>query len=816
MNRSWFLSALILFLLPGHSFAQMTDPVLDKAMEVWSRYSDHHKAPGLFLHLDKSVYEHTEHIQFTAYLLGGGSDTANLYSLYVALTNPATGVLETSARFALYRGISTGALYLPDTLNAGEYLVTAYTDHRLEGLDQPLFRQQITLLPDQAPHFILEQEPDSFPLKFRITTDYRGLAAGGSFRYRLLADGRLVDSGEKKIDPFGEVTLSPKISYASADNIRIAAVVKRQDLTEFFWAPLLRGLPEWKVRYYPEGGDLVDSVPCQLAIGITDNTGNGVPARGRLLENGHPIAIFQTDDNGWARVYGCLFHKGRNYTVDFPEGPAHLTVKGSFPSIRTAGFVLHVRNGVARDSVSVELHFPVPGLPCRLLVYNEHEIAYAATIKALSSSARTTIPVKDWPAGLLTMTLLDTDGLPVAERKLYSPGPKVSVTILPDSTSYHTRSKVHLRIRTTDENGQGVSSIFSLSAVLASRLKQTGNFDIVRYAAIDQYLPEGPFPGTAPFYDLPSKGWDNDTTINLLLLTRGWTRYHWEAVTADSLPLLSGAPEADYGYVLQRSKRLHAALQMIVLGGNNGAGISIFHTDSAGRFRVPAVMLLSAGESDMALSLAGGDQMEQYRIALFNKYDSMNRRIAEEWYVPPPGLREDVLPDDKKDDKQDFRLARTLQKVVVTPHGNGSGSGGCKDYVCMMNVLNCPNHPYGRKPVIGETYRTLAAGNQIREVVYKGCQLAEPVFPPFVCRVSPIRLLKETYETDSSVLQSPTPALYTTLHWSPLLVTNKDGETAIDFYTNDLPGRYYNIVQGVSGQALLSGKQFFQVIKEKE
>ena len=510
-----FLIALIL-LLSGAAFPQAADTLIDRLMADWDRSAAHHRSPGLFLHLDKSVYEHEEHIQFTAWLLGGQRDTSRLHAVYVLLIDPATRKMADFGRFALSRFAAAGALYLDDSLHPGKYIVIAYTDDRLQGFDQLFYRREITLLPNQPPPFKLTQQPDTTHLRFRISTNYGGLGSGASFRYRVQANDRIIDSGEKKIDAFGEVSIAAADSPAGP--MVLTATVRRQNQTSYFWLPVTAGPTEWRVRYYPEGGNLVAGQPCRVGIEIRDAMGVPVRTKGRLLEDSVVVATFDTDENGWGLLV-TEFHPGYSYTADFPDKPAGVRISGSLPSPLPSGYTLLVPDGVARDSVNVRLYLPAANLECRLLIYNDNEIVYASSLLARATAVRISIPVKDWPPGLLTMTLFDPQGQPVAERKLYSPAPALSVTIVPDSAVYHPRSKIRLLIHTTDAKGQGIPGLFSLATVLSSRLSPDGDPDIRRYAAIDRFLTTGYLPGGSPGYDLPSAHWDDDSTINLFLLT---------------------------------------------------------------------------------------------------------------------------------------------------------------------------------------------------------------------------------------------------------------------------------------------------------
>jgi hypothetical protein len=206
----WLISSLNFFCKIS-VFAQTSDSALAPIINTWNRYADH-RMPDLFLHLDKSLYSPNEHILFTAYLLEKGSDTAVQSTLYIVLIDLAEKKVVVSDRFFMKEGISSGSLFIPDTLENGEYLLMAYTNFMRKGSSAQFFREQIGIRSGVKPVFnmAVSISPKNFPredsigLVCRIGTDYGGLASGGIFQFTVLGDGQLLQSGQKIIDPFGE------------------------------------------------------------------------------------------------------------------------------------------------------------------------------------------------------------------------------------------------------------------------------------------------------------------------------------------------------------------------------------------------------------------------------------------------------------------------------------------------------------------------------------------------------------------------------------------------------------------------------------
>lgn len=156
-----------------------------------------------------------------------------------------------------------------------------------------------------------------------------------------------------------------------------------------------------------------------------------------------------------------------------------------------------------------------------------------------------------------------------------------------------------------------------------------------------------------------------------------------------------------------------------------------------------------------------------------------------------------------------------MQAVVVTAKVNNFSSGifkstNCHDWVCMYNVLNCPNHPFGMQPVSGETYRYKGG-----EVIYKSCKDEEDP-PNFMQQVKGTYYPKEFYVADYEKFSPAEPEMMSTVYWNYSLITDEKGEATVNFFTNDLTGRFTCVLQGYSDQGTLSGKTSFKVIESPE
>jgi len=193
----------------------------------------------LFLHTDKTVYEAGETLWFTGYILNRDESVMERqHALYILITDAISRRPAIRQKFLIESGIGRGSVFLPDSLEDGEYWLLAYTNDHLERQGQPLFRQLISLRSVAvSPFRILSQSnevvaADSIHIHCKIGTAYGGLASGGKFIYTVFANRDSLSGGALSIDDFGEVIVPAK--RLAGKKLEITATVTRDNLRKCF------------------------------------------------------------------------------------------------------------------------------------------------------------------------------------------------------------------------------------------------------------------------------------------------------------------------------------------------------------------------------------------------------------------------------------------------------------------------------------------------------------------------------------------------------------------------------------------------------
>lgn len=195
---------------------------------------------NLFLHTDKSIYVNNEYIWFTGYVLNVNLENYLLFNtLYVVLTDGLKKEVVRSERFLINRGLAKGALFLPDSLEAGEYSLIAYTNDAFGRDNFPVFRQWISIRsPKPAPFSVLRLRDDSLALVYKIIAQDGGVAAGAKVRYRFYCDGSKIVEDSTRVNSIGEAVITeiPK-SRDCRSQIELFMEVSRNDVDKSFVLP---------------------------------------------------------------------------------------------------------------------------------------------------------------------------------------------------------------------------------------------------------------------------------------------------------------------------------------------------------------------------------------------------------------------------------------------------------------------------------------------------------------------------------------------------------------------------------------------------
>lgn len=760
----------------------------------------------LYLHVDKSVYVNNENIWFAGYLLKSVDGVNKHHTMYVVLSNSSTKKVVASDKFVMENGLSAGNIFLADSLAAGEYDLIAYTNTITA--DKPptsFFQQRISIKSARKEAFTIEfdqpvaSQPDTLVIPAKITTAESYDAKSAVVDYQVIANGKKIYQTIVITNNYGEVNIKVPLLSQAAQYEWHATI--REDKKIFVTKKDISAISNQVIiNWYPEGGSLVDGLSSKVAVEALTITGKPVALQARLISSSQTVTTIQTNAAGLG-TFNFKPNKAETYSFVM-EDSTYKVNHFSLPEIKSQGYVMQLQNAIPLDTVTMRIY--KNNMPDEVWVLvHDYKAAFSYfPVQVKNAVMQFKMPVKNIPAGLVFITLVTPDGEPLAERSLFIGHHSLPVVNLTtNAAQYNKRSKVVLNLKALLPDQSPVPAVFSMAAVLYKRVDTTSFQHIMPYAVLNSFIKNGIIPKSH------INNLQNKQELDMFLLTRCWTNFKELQFTEKDLPLKANDALNTGGYVVQYNKRIKKPVEIGVM---NNAGFEIISTDSSGRFTVPIELLAVAPEEKISLFINTAKNKESYKIVLDKQEEEWSTQLAQLYFLQNLLVKAE-LP---KEEKEEINKIPVLNNVVVTSKdkkdnfGYGPSdlvSNTCNDYVCMYNILNCRNHPGGTPAVDGGMYNI---GGRV--VTYRCINSRQKEQELFV-KVKGRYYTKEFYKADYAKFSPPDPEISSTLYWQPVTITNEKGEATIEFYTNDLPGIYACMIEGVTDSGVIQQQVLFKV-----
>jgi len=754
----------------------------------------------LYLHTDKSVYVHNENIWFAGYLLKTAFSLDDYHTLYVCLSNRLTDSIVATEKFVLLKGFAAGYLFLPDSIPPGDYNLLAYTNLLGRESFPAVYQQQISLRSAKTEPFSISFESnqpnivkDSCSFMARVSTADDHYAEGATVDYTVLADDQAIKKATARINQYGEMPVSFSLKPGAA-KYELEARVQKDKRSHTLRMPVIPLSNRVSFRWFPESGDLINGIRSKVAFEAMDLAGKPVALEGYLLEDGKKINRIQTNAAGLGATELTPSSKS---TYSFqPDDEKTWNTGINFPEVKQAGYVMSVADGVVKDSIAVRIHSTEKKKQLVLLAHTMTQEIGTWKLDMQKDFLTVKIRLPGLEPGLLLLTLMDDQGVLLAERAIingYDRRPVAKLTA--DAGQYSKRSAVKVKVKMTDNDGNPVKAVFSSSCVLRSRIDPANFQDIVAYYYFNEYMQAGLVQKAS----LAGLGTKDD--LEMFLLTKCWSRYR-QRMDTTWMNISNRNPLRIGGVVKTLTKKAKLPVELSVI---QKEGLFFLSTDAQGRFELPPDMTML--QPDTKLQLVVNTKFKNEYSIVLDQSPEIDQYLSHLSF-PDVSVVKAALP---AEEKKMLNNVKTLNKVVVksTPKDQYASppyvSKVCDDYVCMYNILNCPNHPHGAPAISGNTY---LVNGQPTLYICESQQNNNTLLYQFKGRY----YTKEFYVADYSKFNPPEPETLSTIYWSPQTMTDDKGEYELNFYTNDLPGIYTLIVEGVYDAGVISGSTIFSVL----
>ncbi|RYG20944.1 MAG: TonB-dependent receptor [Chitinophagaceae bacterium] len=550
MKKVYIFCLACLGLLSLSAFVIADDPfaaLLKKLEEFTKKYPQE----KVYLHLDKPYYAIGDDIWFKAYVLDARTSAPTTLSkiLYVELFDEKDS-LRKQLKLPMQIGISWGDMKLPDTLSEGNYRIRAYTQ----------------LMRNAGPDFFFDKTikiGNSWANKVFVKTDYVFSQEGANEKvnstlhfsdkdgkpyvntavsYVVELSARTLARGKAITNERGEISIpivntQPNL-YKSGKITATLTLADKQQITKII--PLKTTSTSIDVQFFPESGALVQGLPVKVAFKAINAQGKGEDIKGIVVDSeGTEITDFESSYLGMGSFYlNPLSNKTYTAKVKFKNG-AEKTF--SLPKTESSGYNLSVN---ASDSAKVTIRVLLTDNliakgNLNLVAHKNGNVYFTMKVPTAKNLAIASLPKSELPSGIVTLTLFNPENTPVAERLVFIDNALDKIKIQGGNLTetYAKRGGMNLEFLGTNDN-KPIQASFSVAvtnaSIVAPDLENESNIftNLLLTSDLKGYVEK-------PNHYFLTNDAKTRTELDHLLLTQGWRKINWQAVSSSQYPVAS-------------------------------------------------------------------------------------------------------------------------------------------------------------------------------------------------------------------------------------------------------------------------------------
>jgi hypothetical protein len=298
--------------------------------------------------------------------------------------------------------------------------------------------------------------------------------------------------------------------------------------------------PPYDIRFFPEGGNLVDGLPGRLAFRIVDRFGKSRSCKG---------VVFNTAGDTLARFHTLRFGMGQFAFTPAKSSPCralielddHTQLTVDLPPIEAKGYAMQMTDaGNGRLQVTVRTNIQGGDSLVWLSVHTRQSLKKEEPATISGGEARFMIDTDILEDGISHFTVFTGEEVPVCERLWFKYPARLKMVLHPGQDSYASRQKVTLDLTTLDAAGLPVEMNASMAVVLEDSLQAPAETDIQNYLLLSSDL-KGRVESPAWYFSDNNAG--AEEAMDLLMMTQGWRRFRWSAFQPKPAPSYTYPPE---------------------------------------------------------------------------------------------------------------------------------------------------------------------------------------------------------------------------------------------------------------------------------
>lgn len=743
----------------------------------------------VFIHTDKTVYSTGEIIWLKAYITDAATNMLSPLSkiCYVEITGTDKKVLL-QGKIDVDSGEGNGSFQIPSSIASGNYMIRGYTNWMKNFDPQYYFEQPITVInPNKKPEFA-------------------------------------------------------KTDSLVSDNI----------------------------QFFPEGGNLVTGFANTVAFKLADAYGKGLSGKGIILsDKNDTVAYFNTFHFGMG-TFSFTPLKGNIYravaTVE------NNIIKKDLTAITDSGWVLHLVDDSLTITLNVSCNIRKEK-QVFLFVQARNIVKLAKEQPLQNGVTAFTINKTDLGEGISQLTLFNEERQPVCERLYFKrPQSMLQVKLNSDKQEFALRQKVKIDVTSGNSNGNPVNASMSAAVYLFDSLQPGQKINIVNYTWLsselkgiiespDYYFKDSGADAARAADDLMlTQGWRRFKWEDVLKNSKpAFTyipEYEGHVITGKLFPksgTIAGEGISVYlsvtgkdfkfantiaapkGLIRFNVDKFYGSHEIIAQTNAADSNYRIFidnpFSDQFPEISVEPLQLNPSFTNEILIRSIGAQAQSIYQPAKKEHYilpvnfDTTSFfGIPSKTYYLDDYTRFPTMEEEMREIVKEVHVRKKEDNFHYEVFNEPDISYFSHDPLVLIDGVPVFNtnkivaiDPLKIKRIVVTTAKFFQGSQQYDGIVsygtYNGDLESYQLDPnSLVVEYDGLQLEREfyspQYETPDDA-SSRIPDYRNVLYWAPDIKT-KSGRQAISFYTSDIPGKYFVLVQGISdtGESGFATTQF--------
>ncbi len=360
------------------------------------------------------------------------------------------------------------------------------------------------------------------------------------------------------------------------------------------------------IRFFPEGGSLVDNVSSVVAFKAVNAIGKGCDVSGYVYSStGDLVTTFKSEHLGMGSFFLRPVSGLSYYAVvkDITGAEIKSEISKSFLTGVTLSASIDQNNRLLITTKTNTQTLPFILGRNLLLTFSARKVTLKTfSFKISSYNSSFTLPIDTLPDGIVMITLSVLEDLPLCERLIYIQRDndfKVSMEL--NKSVYKKRDSVAIKISHSTDSDIPQVAFLSLSAVE----KRFTDSSLEYPSTISSwFLLESDIRGNIeePSYYFDSSNRNRAHNLDLLLLTQGWRDFEWK-YNFGYYPPEGGFTVSGSLRKFDVSKPFEVSKVNIGIVENSHSLMTNMPVDSSGRFRLDGIDF--TGEARLIVSATG-------------------------------------------------------------------------------------------------------------------------------------------------------------------------------------------------------------------